>query len=944
MDAATTAAIAALAVSVLAMTVAFAQAVQQYLVTGQLLRMCDSVVYGKMPGKGRRVWEFAQFRFRIVYSIPQLSLRSSLWLQGLSHYSRYDKGHLPVPDLCHSAKDVERDFRHAIAGHAAGQLRSRYSASPGEASWVSFSRVAQHASGNDLFYEVVRGDADRCPSDLPVVPMQVSMRDVVTLALMAGMQCTEASFQQKSIAMEGSAGTITSSSHPLLGAIIHFSPRNHREAPGLRIGGSINPLWMARLWDVAVVAGRPFDLRERVYYETYEGFDWGTTSSDRTLAKFLRLAPSRRPSSLTSDLRRRRTKGFLGQSTPNLTQPPNSAASSSTYYTESSDCTSNETDAAIFTSRQDGDWSFEPEDFEMIAHINPNALDSNVQLGCENEGGESQLHSRLQRLKLQLLQWLSPKIMHHKTLDLDVEALDVKGNPTTVPQTELRPSPSQRKTDVKQRPDDASSRRSQSWGPFAKRRGRHLLDGLELQEYIEEKRVARSSLPSNRKLLLTWPIEEKQANNFESKDIDEEVVQSGDWRDVYLSIKRERVFSYIERWRAVLEHKQQALERDAFKERWPSIASTSRQLTGRRLNHSPSQRSRSRSQVERRPHSSRRRNSRGARNFSPDSVISRPRGRTIYRDQSRTNGSSYRSPGFASIPFERYQSALFSPYSPTSAQGEKEIAYGSAPIDIRRRTPARILQDSIDSQELEQDRREEEQQQSLKPTVGFRLHESDRSSTDRSLDHVKAQSAADETDTVRSDLRDESKLQKRTSHKTVGTGNSAKPISADTSQTRHVEGQRMNKFDESIPVRNDRIAEAENYQRRKGVLKAPTQRFPEHPDSIREGVAPLDSIGRIGIPKDARWTKIDRRLVNPEALTLGNERFEERPDYVVVLRVLTKEEIEKYATVTEEIRRKFASIELVLFVNQPKSLQFYVARLTMMDNARFRDQHSETLV
>ena len=90
----------------------------------------------------------------------------------------------------------------------------------------------------------------------------------------------------------------------------------------------------------------------------------------------------------------------------------------------------------------------------------------------------------------------------------------------------------------------------------------------------------------------------------------------------------------------------------------------------------------------------------------------------------------------------------------------------------------------------------------------------------------------------------------------------------------------------------------------KGILRPPTQKFPEDPASIREGVAPLKDAGKKGIPPNARWTKIDRRLVNPEALELGNERYEERPDYVIILRVLSKEEIEKYAEVTEELRSK----------------------------------------
>lgn len=90
----------------------------------------------------------------------------------------------------------------------------------------------------------------------------------------------------------------------------------------------------------------------------------------------------------------------------------------------------------------------------------------------------------------------------------------------------------------------------------------------------------------------------------------------------------------------------------------------------------------------------------------------------------------------------------------------------------------------------------------------------------------------------------------------------------------------------------------------KSILRPPRERFPEDPAPVREGVAPLKDAGKKGIPPNARWTKIDRKLVNPEALEQGNERFEERPDYVIVLRVLTKEEIEQYALKTSEIRDK----------------------------------------
>ena len=85
----------------------------------------------------------------------------------------------------------------------------------------------------------------------------------------------------------------------------------------------------------------------------------------------------------------------------------------------------------------------------------------------------------------------------------------------------------------------------------------------------------------------------------------------------------------------------------------------------------------------------------------------------------------------------------------------------------------------------------------------------------------------------------------------------------------------------------------------KPILKTPTEKFPERPVTSRPGVAPLKEKG---IPSWARWTKIKRRLVNPEALEAAGERFEERPDFVIVLRGLTKEEIQGHAEKTQQLR------------------------------------------
>ncbi|KAF2016663.1 hypothetical protein BU24DRAFT_423040 [Aaosphaeria arxii CBS 175.79] len=89
----------------------------------------------------------------------------------------------------------------------------------------------------------------------------------------------------------------------------------------------------------------------------------------------------------------------------------------------------------------------------------------------------------------------------------------------------------------------------------------------------------------------------------------------------------------------------------------------------------------------------------------------------------------------------------------------------------------------------------------------------------------------------------------------------------------------------------------------KGILRKPRSAFPEDTEPLREGVAPrVDALEGKDIPVGARWTKIDRRLVNPQALEEAHERFEERADCVIVLRVLDKSEIQKLADRTKEIR------------------------------------------
>jgi hypothetical protein len=101
----------------------------------------------------------------------------------------------------------------------------------------------------------------------------------------------------------------------------------------------------------------------------------------------------------------------------------------------------------------------------------------------------------------------------------------------------------------------------------------------------------------------------------------------------------------------------------------------------------------------------------------------------------------------------------------------------------------------------------------------------------------------------------------------------------------------------------------------KGILKQPRPQFPEEPNPIREGVAPLkNDKKKADMPAGARWTKINRALVEPEALELAKERFEVREEFVIVLRVLSTEEIKALATSTRQLRGRFDYSDQIVWV------------------------------
>jgi hypothetical protein len=176
------------------------------------------------------------------------------WLVGADHDRRLDAEH----EKGHGEEGKE------LMGHTADHV--------GEASWASLCRAIALPCGLSARLEYVDYDADRCPSDLVTVPMQVSMRDVVAMALMSGMEVISASFSRRVVAMHGSVGSLTNAQHPVLGPLLHFLPRSSKEmetrtAFGYAVGqhrGFIDVYWLARAMGASDVAWDRIQWRRRL--------------------------------------------------------------------------------------------------------------------------------------------------------------------------------------------------------------------------------------------------------------------------------------------------------------------------------------------------------------------------------------------------------------------------------------------------------------------------------------------------------------------------------------------------------------------------------------------------------------------------------------------------------------------------------------------------------
>ncbi|KAL9024786.1 MAG: hypothetical protein Q9180_007807, partial [Flavoplaca navasiana] len=183
----------------------------------------------------------------------------------------------------------------------------------------------------------------------------LSMREMVMMALSAGMQVTDVSFTSQTISMQGDAGTITCSRHPVLGSLIHFAQKQAFEDHGIQVeGGIIQADWVARMLDIVTVAGCRFDSVDSKHYEEDEG-SWIKSSNHKAIV--LEQGPVPRPVNPSKNTVRRRRRPDHS-SADNVDDGDSIGGTGDGIPSTIPLQSSNEENVAVMHRPQDGEWSF----------------------------------------------------------------------------------------------------------------------------------------------------------------------------------------------------------------------------------------------------------------------------------------------------------------------------------------------------------------------------------------------------------------------------------------------------------------------------------------------------------------------------------------------------------------------------------------------------------
>ncbi|KAJ6164776.1 hypothetical protein N7470_003448 [Penicillium chermesinum] len=712
-----------------------------------------------------------------------------------------------------------------------------------------------------MVLDLVQGDADRCPPDLPNVPIQMSMRDIATLGLMTGMKCTQASFDGKSLSMQGAIGTITTSQHPSLGPLLHFSPRNMSiaEIRELTVGtGDISPFWMARMWDEVVVAGRRYTRKDRVQVEREEAF-WADRPRERALVPATRNC-SPPPDSLYG--LRRRVSVRSSMTTNSVSNQPTDIKPSPTgLFGSQSLCR----EGRPLWTRSDGDWHLDnsPPGPRVVSLNQAPAGSEKQEMGTTSNMNMKikwrLWNNRLRSFIRQDNSSVSDK--HHDPFVAEIESGTSHDGEIGISQIAMSSSTA--------RSDHI--RVNKHMHPMDK--GAELQPRWLIRDYINQKQkdltvLHDDELTRDGPRLIEWYNEEEleipELNGAQRK-IANAVLDV--WAGAAYDLGEHRPAFYARRWRFIVQQRQAERERRPISRSRTSSASRPKSV------HSAS-RSRSRYRSVGSRGTSQGLDFQTTYPYELDGFSMRQEDRMISRSRSRNPNHSASS--FIHGELEHSHS----PYRPSSPSvNSSRRRQSRSRSHVRSRPPSRKDVEYGDTVVSPNSRINER----------IALHSESKSPVSPDSDHSHPQSRVGFDHAIQvfqTSSDEEEELEDESSHiSPVGHGVRSEKWPAEESSF-HANSIPPSK---GIP---------------KGILRPPRESFPEDPNPIREGVAPLKDAKLDGIPSGARWTRIDRKLVSPEVLEMGNERFEVTPSSVIVLRVLTKQEVQRYAALTHRMQGK----------------------------------------
>jgi hypothetical protein len=197
-------ALAALVVAIVALLITSIQLTQQLMATAYVIRKCDRIVTGGLTKGGIRQWHWRQFRFTVRYQAIVFSLPPPLYTAlGVSPTVRIDS---PSRDLWSRA------------------LKLRSTRTTAQGCWISF--IEDMVMCTCIRPEnvcVMEESGDRIPEDLTVAPTRVDALAVMLTCVALGMQVLKYSPTTGEIALAGGVGGISSSVHPILGGLLHYS-------------------------------------------------------------------------------------------------------------------------------------------------------------------------------------------------------------------------------------------------------------------------------------------------------------------------------------------------------------------------------------------------------------------------------------------------------------------------------------------------------------------------------------------------------------------------------------------------------------------------------------------------------------------------------------------------------------------------------------------------